>query len=332
MSSSPFPTRRAWLATAAAATAPLLAALSRSAWAQDFPSQPIRLVVPFAPGGTTDLLGRLVAEGLRERLGQNVVVENKGGAGGNLGSADVARAAPNGYTLLMATPGPLAINQYTYANPGYDAEKQLVAVSNVATVPNILMASLGSGIKSLEDLLARARAEPGKLNYGSAGIGSTSHLAGELLKSMAGVNLTHIPYKGVAPAMADLLSGQIQVMFDNLPTALPMIEGGRVVALGVTAPRRVSAVAATPAIAEVLPGFAIDSWFGIAAPAGTPEPVLRKLATAIGEFVQQEATRQRILKMGAAPVGSTPEAFAALVKAEQLKFKALVQRAGIRVE
>ncbi len=320
--------RRSVLTLACAATA--LACLPVAA--QDFPTQPIRIVVPFTPGGTTDLLARLVAEGLRQRLGQTVVVDNKAGAGGNIGSAEVARAKPDGYTLLMATPGPLAINQYTYASTGFDAEKQLVAVSNVAMVPNVLVASPQSGIKTLADLLARAKAAPGKLNYASAGMGSTSHLAGELVKSMGKVSMTHIPYRGVAPAMADVAAGQIDVMFDNLPTAIQLIEAGKVVPLGVSVKNRVPTLPNVPAISEVLPGYEVGSWFGIVAPAGTPEPVLRKLAGAIADFVKQADTRERIAKMGATADGSTPEAFTALIKSEQVKFKEIVQRANIKVE
>ena len=300
--------------------------------APSFPNQPIRLIVPFAPGGTTDLLGRLVADGLRDKLGQPVVVENKGGAGGNIGSADVARAAADGYTLLMATPGPMAINQYAYAKMPFDAEKQLMAISNVASVPNVLIASPQSGIQSMADLLARAKAAPGKLTFGSAGIGSTSHLAGELLKQMGQVEMTHVPYKGVAPAKADLLGGQIDVMFDNLPTALPMIESGKVVALGVSVPARVPSIKDVPTIAETLPGYALDSWFGIVAPAGTPAPVARRIAETIAEFVRQPDTRDKIAKMGATPVGSMPDAFAAEVARERTKFKTLVEQAKIRVE
>ena len=318
------------LVLAAAGTA--LALSGFCAQAQEYPTQNIRIVVPFAAGGTTDLLARLVAEGLRTRLGQTVIVENKAGAGGNLGSAEVARAAPNGYTLLLATPGPLAINQYAYANTGYDAEKQFVAVSNIAMVPNVLMASTHSGIKSIPDLLARAKASPGKLNYGSAGMGSTSHLAGELFKSMGQVSMTHVPYRGVSPAMNDLMAGQIDLLVDNLPTAMPMIESGKVIALGVTVKDRVSTLPNVPPIADTLPGYEVGSWFGLVAPTGTPAPVINKLAAALDDFLKQDSTRQRIAAMGAIPDGGSPEKFAALIKAEQTKFRDIVKRANIRVE
>lgn len=316
-------------------TVVLMAALASAvppALAQEYPSQPIRIVVPFAPGGTTDLLARLVADGLRARLGQTVVVDNKAGAGGNLGAAEVARAAPNGYTLLLATPGTLAINQYAYANTGYDAEKQFVAVSNIAMVPNVLLASTQSGIKSVADVIARAKAAPGKLNYGSAGMGSTSHLAGELLKSSAMVSITHIPYRGTAPAMSDLMAGNIELLIDNLPTAMPMIESGRVVPIGVTVRERVSTLPNVPAIADLLPGYEVGSWFGVVAPTGTPPAVIKKLADAMDAFLKQDSTKEKIAKMGAIPDGGSSEKFGALIKGEQAKFREIVQRAHIRVE
>lgn len=302
------------------------------AQAQDYPTKTIRIVVPFSAGGTTDILARLVAEGLRARLGQPVVVDNKAGAGGNIGAAEVARSAPDGYTLLLATPGPLAINKYAYANTGYDAEKQFIAVSNIAMVPNVLLASTQSGLKTVPELLARAKAAPGKLNYGSAGTGSTSHLAGELLKNSGKVSITHIPYRGVAPAMNDLMAGQIELMIDNLPTAMPMIEAGKVVALGLTVKDRVTTLPNVPAIADTLPGYEVGSWFGLVAPAGTPSPVINKLANALDDFLKQDSTRARIAKMGAIPDGGSPEKFTALIKAEQTKFREIVKRANIRVE
>jgi tripartite-type tricarboxylate transporter receptor subunit TctC len=324
--------RRRTLLAALGGAFTLAGAAHAQAPAPAFPSQPIRIVVPFSTGGTTDLLARLVAEGLRTRLGQNVIVENKAGAGGNIGAAEVARAAPDGHTLLMATPGPLAINQYAYASTGFDAEKQFTAVANVALVPNVLMASTKSGLKTVPELIARAKAAPGKLNYGSAGNGSSSHLAVELLKSLAGVELQHIPYKGVAPAMTDLLAGQIEVMVDNLPTAMPMIESGKVVALGVTVAERVPTLPNVPPIAQTLPGYEVGSWFGLVAPTGTPPAAIRRIAGALDDFLKQPETRAAIAKMGAVPDGGSPEKFAALIKSEQAKFRDIVRRAKIRVE
>ena len=246
------------------------------------------------------MLARLLAEELRAVLGQPVLVENKGGAGGNIGAAEVARAAGDGATLMMATPGPLAVNQYLYPKPGYNAEKDFSAINNVAFVANVLMASAQSGIRALRELIDRARAEPGRITYGSAGVGSTSHLAGELLAAAAGIDLTHVPYKGVAPAMNDLLGGQIDLMFDNLPTALAHIQSGKVTALGVSSPTPTTALPDVPAIASRLPGYEIESWFGIVGPASLPPKEVARLEGAIGQALQRPALRQRIEALGRA--------------------------------
>ncbi|AUT48469.1 ABC transporter substrate-binding protein [Achromobacter sp. AONIH1] len=293
---------------------------------------PIRLVVPFAAGGTTDVLARLLAEELRAVLGQPVLVENKGGAGGNIGAAEVARAAGDGATLMMATPGPLAVNQYLYPKPGYNAEKDFAAINNVAFVANVLMASAQSGIRALRELIDRARAEPGRITYGSAGVGRTSHLAGELLKAAAGIDLTHVPYKGVAPAMNDLLGGQIDLMFDNLPTALAHIQSGKVTALGVSSPTPATALPDVPAIASRLPGYEIESWFGIVGPASLPPKEVARLEGAIGQALQRPALRQRIEALGARVDGAGSQAYAAFIAAEQRKFKQLIASANIRME
>ena len=297
----------------------------------DYPNQPIRLVVPFTPGGTTDVLARMVAEGLRASLGQTVVVDNRAGAGGNIGTAEVARAAPNGYTLLMATPGPLAINQYIYANIGFEPEK-LVPVAQVAVVPNVLVASKKSGITNINDLIQRAKAEPGRWNYGSSGVGSTDHLAGELFKRTAKVDVTHVPYKGAAPAMREVMAGQLDLMIDNLPTALPMIENGSVVPIAVTTATRSPALPNVPTIAETLPGYQMSAWFGLIAPAGTPPQVLQKLSVAVNDYLKQGATRERLAKMGVQGAESTPESFAQLVKAERAKFGDIVKSADIKLD
>lgn len=297
----------------------------------DYPNQPIRLVVPFTPGGTTDVLARMVAEGLRASLGQTVVVDNRAGAGGNIGTAEVARAAPNGYTLLMATPGPLAINQYIYANIGFEPEK-LVPVAQVAVVPNVLVASKKSGITNINDLIQRAKTEPGRWNYGSSGVGSTDHLAGELFKRTAKVDVTHVPYKGAAPAMREVMAGQLDLMIDNLPTALPMIENGSVVPIAVTTATRSPALPNVPTVAETLPGYQMSAWFGLIAPAGTPPHVLQKLSAAVNDYLKQGATRERLAKMGVQGAESTPESFAQLVKAERAKFGDIVKSADIKLD
>lgn len=321
-------TRRAILASmlCCATAMPVLAAPG-----SDYPNQVIRLVVPFTPGGTTDVLARMVAEGLRARLGQTVVVDNKAGAGGNIGTAEVARSTPNGYTLLMATPGPLSINQFIYPNVGFDPEK-LVPVAQVAVVPNILVASKKSGITSVSDLIQRAKASAGTLNYGSSGVGSTDHLAGELFKRTAKVDVMHVPYKGAAPAMREVMAGQLDLMIDNLPTALPMIESGSVVPIAVTSATRSPALPNVPTVAETLPGYQMSAWFGLIAPAGTPPQVLQKLSAAVNDFLKEGATRERLAKLGVQGTESTPESFAQVIKAERVKFGGIVKSAGITVE
>ncbi|MDH5857950.1 Bug family tripartite tricarboxylate transporter substrate binding protein [Lampropedia aestuarii] len=310
-----------------------VACASGAAMAQDYPQrQTIRMVVPFAAGGTTDVLARLVSQGMTTGLGQTVIVDNKGGAGGNIGAADVARSAADGYTIMMATPGPLAINQYIYAKPGYNAEKDFVAINNVALVTNVLMASNQSGIRSLEDLIAKAKANPEQITFGSAGMGSTSHLAGEMLQSAAGIEMTHVPYKGVAPAMNDLLSGQIDVMFDNLPTALAHIKDGKVVALGVSSLQPNGAIPQTPAIASVVPGYEVESWFGIVGPAGMPASAVKQLEQSIGDALSNPDLRKRIEGLGARVDGSGSQAFAEFIAVEQEKFKKLIADAQIRME
>lgn len=297
----------------------------------DYPNQSIRLVVPFTPGGTTDVLARMVAEGLRSRLGQTVIVDNKAGAGGNIGAADVARSAPNGYTLLMATPGPLGINQFIYPHLGFDPEK-LTAVAQVALLPNILVASKASGITTVADVIRKAKAEPGKWNYGSSGIGSSDHLAGEMFKRMASADITHVPYKGAAPAMREVMAGQLDLMIDNLPTALSMIESGTVVPIAVTTSARSPALPHVPSIAETLPGYNMSAWFGLVAPAGTPPKVLQKLSGAVNDYLKQESTRERLAKMGVQGTESTPESFGKLIKAERSKFAEIIKAAGIQLE
>lgn len=311
----------------------VVACASGAAMAQDYPQrQTIRMVVPFAAGGTTDVLARLVSQGMTAGLGQTVIVDNKGGAGGNIGAADVARSAADGYTIMMATPGPLAINQYIYAKPGYNAEKDFVAINNVALVTNVLMASNQSGIRSLEDLIAKAKANPEQITFGSAGMGSTSHLAGEMLQSAAGIEMTHVPYKGVAPAMNDLLSGQIDVMFDNLPTALAHIKDGKVVALGVSSLQPNGAIPQTPAIASVVPGYEVESWFGIVGPAGMPATAVKQLEESITAALSNPDLRKRIEGLGARVDGSGSQAFAEFIAVEQEKFKKLIADAQIRME
>lgn len=311
----------------------LATGLSAPAFAQEFPKrQAIRMVVPTAPGGTSDVLARLVAQEMSSILGQSVVADNKPGAGGNIGSADVARSPADGYTIMLGAPGQLAINQYLYAKPGYSAEKDFVAINSVATVTNVLIVNSRSEVKTLSELIEKAKAQSGKLSIGSSGSGTTSHLSAEMLEALAGIDIIHVPYKGAAPAMNDLLGGQIDMMFDNMPTAIPHIKGGRVRPLGVTSLKPDEALPNVPSISSTLPGYEIDSWFGVVGPAGIPAPIVASLEQAIGEALKKPEVRKRIEGLGARVTGTGSQAFAAFLKAEQKKFKTLITNANIKME
>ena len=309
-------------AAALAITAPA------SATTDNWPSRPIELIVPFGPGGTTDLLARLVADGISKELKQNVIVLNKPGAGANIGAAEVARAAPDGYTLLMGTPGPLAINPYIYKDMTFDPAKDFTAVSYVADVPNVILANPDTHIKNIPELLERAKAKPGTLNWGSPGVGSTGHIQLELLKQLAGVDISHVPYKGAAQATADLIAGHIQLAGDNVPTALENIRAGKVVALGVTSKDELEVLPGVRPVGETVPGYLMPSWFVIVAPAGTPTTITGRLAQAIDNFVKQPSTIERFRALGAIPVGGPPERLAEHLKAEQARFGKVLSEIG----
>jgi len=293
--------------------------------AQNWPSGPIRIVVPFSAGGTTDLLARLVAEGLSKGLGQTVIIDNKPGAGANIGSAEVARAAPDGYTLLMGTPGPLAINPYVFPEMSFDPARDFTAVSYVAAVPNVILTHPGSGINSVADLLERARRQPGQLNWGTPGVGSTGHIALELFKQLAQVDIAHVPYKGAAPARTDLLAGHIHLASDNVPTALENVRAGKLLALGVMSEGALDVLPGVPPVGATVPGYLLSSWFVVVAPAGTPKPIIDKIAAVIDDFEQQPATIARFRALGAIPVGGPPERLAAHLKSEQTRYGALLK-------
>jgi tripartite-type tricarboxylate transporter receptor subunit TctC len=310
-----------------AALAPL-GASAADAW----PSRPLRIVVPFGPGGTTDLLGRLVAEGLGQSLGQPVTVDNKAGAGGNLGAAEVARAQPDGYTLLMGTPGPLAINQFIYASMPFRTDKDFAAVSYLANVPNVILANPATGFRNVADLLAAARARPGKLDWGSPGVGSTGHLMVEMLKQLAKVDISHVPYKGAAQANTDLLAGHIQLSGDNAPTALGHIKSGKLVALGVTSERELASLPGVAPVQATVPGYVLVSWFVVVAPAGTPKPVVDRLSAAIDAYIRQPAVDERLRGLGAIPVGGPPEVLARHLESEQARYRDVISHANIKLQ
>lgn len=314
-----------------AATVGLAAAGSALAQA-DWPSKPVRIVVPFAPGGTTDLTARIVAEQLSQSLKQPFVVENKAGAGGNVGANEVAKAAPDGYTFLMGTPGTQAINQFLYAKMPYDTAKDLVPVSFVVRVPNVLMINPAVPAKTIKELIALAKARPGALSYGSPGNGTTGQLSTELFKTQAGVFVTHIPYRGSGPMLQDLVAGQIQMSIDNLPSALPLIQAGKLVALGVTSQQPVPTLPGVPAIAGVLPGYVAEAWFVLVAPAGTPAPIIDRLSAEVDRILKKPELIERFAKLGATPVGGTPKQLGDFIAAETIKWKEVVKTSGAKVD
>ncbi len=319
--------------TVAAWIAALGLALGGAAQAQaDWPTRPVKIVVPFAAGGTTDLTARIIAEQLGQSFKQTFIVDNKAGAGGNLGATEVAHAAPDGYTFLMGTPGTQAINQFLYSKMPYDTAKDLVPVSFVVRVPNVLMVNAQLPAKDLQQLIALLKAQPGKLAYGSPGNGSTGHLSTELFKTQAGVFATHIPYRGSGPMLQDLMAGQIQMSIDNMPSALPLIQSGKLVALGVTSAQPVPQLPGVPAIASVLPGYAAEAWFVLMAPAGTPQPNIDKLSAEVDRILKKPEVIERFVKLGATPVGGTPKQLGDFIAAETAKWKQVVSNSGAKVD
>jgi tripartite-type tricarboxylate transporter receptor subunit TctC len=302
--------------------------------AQGYPSKPIRIVVPYPPGGPLDIMARAIGQKLTEAWGQPVVVDNRPGAGGNIGADLVAKSTPDGYTLLMGAVATHAINPTLYGHVPYDPVKDFLPVALVAQVPNVLVVNPSVPAGTVKDLIELARARPGNLNFGSGSTGSTGHLAGELFNIMAGVKMVHIPYKGGAPAMADLLAGQIQLMFDNLANALPNVRAGKLRALAVTTLARSPALPDLPTIAESgLPGFDLTTWFGLMAPAGTPPGIVTKLNAEIVRDLNAKDMRERLEKMGAGvPANNTSEHFAAFIRDEAAKYAKVVRESGAKVE
>jgi tripartite-type tricarboxylate transporter receptor subunit TctC len=325
--------RRTLLAALAASLA-VAAAVPPAALAQTaFPTRPIRIVVPFPPGGTTDILARAAAQKMAEAWKEQAVVDNRPGAGGNIGAELVAKAPPDGYTMLMGTVGTHSINASLYAKMPYDHVRDFAPVILVAAVPNVLVVHPSVPVNSVAELIAYAKANPGRLNFASSGSGTSIHLAGELFKVMAGVTMTHVPYKGSAPAIADLVGGQVQLMFDNLPSALPQIKAGRLRALGVTSAQRAPALPDVPTIAESgLPGYEASSWFGLLAPAGTPKDVVAKVNGEVARWLASPEAKEKLLSQGANAAGGTPEDFARHIAAETAKWQQVVKASGAKVD
>ena len=319
------------LGTACAITAALV--LPAPASAQDYPTRAIRLVVPYPAGGTTDILARLAAVQLGERLKQPVVVDNRAGASGAIGSAEVARAAPDGYTLLMATASSHGINAALYKKLPYDAVKDFAPVTMLASTPNIIVVNPSVPAKNLKELIALAKAQPGKLNFGSTSLGGSPHMSAELLKMQAGIDIVHVPYKGAAPMLSDLLGGQIQIGFDNLPSTINFVNTGKVRAIAVTTPQRWPGAPDIPTVVESgLSNYEVSGWFGLLAPAGTPKAVLDTLQSAVAQAVQQPEVARQLRDLGAEPVANKPEAFARDIAADVEKWRKVVQVTGVKLD
>ena len=332
-SSAPTTSRRQLLVATGAVLWPA-GLFAQGAW----PTKPVRIVVPFAPAGTTDILARALAPELGKAFGQTFIIDNKPGAGGNLGADAIAKSAPDGYNLLMGTVGTHAINAALYPKMSFDPVRDFVPIVLVAGVPNVLVMNPAKAeaakINSVADLIRYAKANPGKLNMASSGNGTSIHLSGELFKSMTGTFMTHFPYRGSGPALLDLMGGTMDLMFDNLPSALPQIKAGKLKALAVTSAQRSAALPDLPTIAEAGPvkGFDASSWFGLFAPAGTPADIVNRIQQETAKALQSPALKERLLSQGAIPGGQSPAEFAKFITAETQKWAQVVKASGAKVD
>jgi tripartite-type tricarboxylate transporter receptor subunit TctC len=303
------------------------------AQAQTYPDRPIRLIAPFPAGGLADVLARAVGDEMSKSLGQPVIVENRAGAGGNTGADAVAKAAPDGYTLLMSSAGILTANPHLYAKMPFEAATAFIPVSNVAQMSMILVVHPKIGAQNLREFVALAKAQPGKINFGSPGIGTTGHLGLAMFMHAAGVQITHVPYRGAAPAVTDLIAGQIDGVVDNPPTVIAHIQAGKLRPLAVAAKERMALLPDVPTAAEAgVPNYEASSWFGIVAPAGTPPAVVARLHKAIADAVRTPAMKERFAKSGAQLIGDTPEHFAAQIRAEYKSWGEIIRAANIKAE
>lgn len=311
----------------------MAASFSINVASQAWPAKPIRMVVPFAPGGAVDVTGRVVAQALSARLGQQVIVENRGGAGGMIGVDVVAKSPPDGYTIVMGTAGTMAINQHMYSKMPFDPVKDFVAITPAGQALNALCVHPSLPAKSVKELIALAKAQPNKLNFATGGIGASDHIATELFMSLAGVRMSHVPYKGGGPAMIDLLAGNVDLGFSTLATAIGPIKAGRLRALGVTSSKRFELLPDVPTVAEAgVPGYESVAWYGLFAPAGTPAEVVRKLNAETVAVLQMQDVRRRLTESGVLPVSSSSEAFAAYVVAESARWGKLIRSNNIKAD
>ncbi len=312
----------------------ILASQSPSAFGADgYPVRTIRLIVPFPPGGPADVLARVVGEKIGASMGQSVVVENRAGAGGNIGMELVAKAAADGYTLALAPAGNLTVNPSLYRNVPYDVGKDFTPITVLAAVPNVLVVQPAVPAKTVAEFVKYAKAHPGELNFSSPGNGSGAHLAGELFKSMAGVDMVHVPFNGIAPAVTAVLGGQVQLMFAGAPSVLQHVNAGKLTALAVASLKRTAAAPHLPTLSESgLPGFDVTSWYSIVAPAGTPNEVVVRLHSEITRALKEPDVREKLAGLGAEPIGNTPAEFAAMIKSETAKWSRIVKEAKITAE
>ena len=309
-----------------------IAAYSIAAGAQAYPSKPVRLIVTFAAGGGADFMGRLIGQKLAESFGQSVVIDNRAGAGGAIGNEAVAKAAPDGYTLLLGAAGPLVIAPWLYAKLPFDTVKDFAPVTLLATVPFALTVHPSVPAKTVKELIALARANPGKLNYGSSGAGGAPHLAGELMKSMAKIEMVHVPYKGLAPAITDLIGGQLELIFADVNLVNPHIQSGRLRGLAVTGAQRSPIMPALPTVSEAaLPGYQAGTWYGLLAPAHTPRDVIARLNSETNRLLATAEVKERFATQGAEPAGNSPEQFASFIKSELDKWANVIRAANVKL-
>ena len=334
----PHPTRRLAFTTLLAlfACAPLASVQAQGSW----PTKPVRIVVPFAPGGTTDILARATAAELTKAFGQPFVVDNRAGAGGNIGTEVVAKAAPDGYTLLMGTVGTHGINKALYDKLAFDPVKDFAPITLVAGVPNVMVMNADKarslGITNVQQFISYAKANPGKLNMASSGNGTSIHMAGELFKAMTGSYMVHFPYRGSGPALMDMVGGNMDVMFDNLPSAMQQIKAGKLTALAVTSAERSAALPDVPTVEQAggpaLKGFEASSWFGLLAPAGTPPDIVNAIQREVAKAIASPAVKEKLLAQGAIPSGNSPQEFAKLIDSELKKWAPVVKASGAKVD
>jgi len=311
----------------------LLCSAPTALFAQAYPSKPIRLIVPFPPGGGNDVIGRAMAQKLTERLGQQVVVDNRAGANGIVGLQALMQSAPDGYTLGVGAAGPMAVNPSLYEKLPYDPVKDFTAISNMVNFPLLLVAHPSLPAKNVKELIALAKAKPGTIYFSSPGSGNSGHLAGELFNTMAGVKTVHVPYKGQGPALADLLAGQVQLLYSSIPSVMPHVQSGRLRALAIGSARRIPSLSEVPTIAESgVPGYEAYSWVGMIGPAHMPRELTQRLSREINEALKQKDFNDKLNSEGALPDGDTPEQFTAYIKAEIDKWGAVVRSANIKVD